>query len=133
MNNKDIYIAQLKEYENYNEVIKSPYDDTLSSEIFSCYLHEKKVHFLEEIKIKYPNIEESVANEMYNFMKSAYWYCVEVSDCIVYMYDTPFVPHTDEAKAIFERIVRVCSKRYPWIKQSDIRFIISQAMWLANR
>lgn len=128
---KEQCIQKLEEYERTIGSVQPFFDENIAVEIFTVINSStSKKDTLRLIQDRLPNEDEDV---IYDYIEDIYHECLDIIRCLSDMYNTPFLPHTDEAQSMCQRVIDVCCRIYPWLPPKTINQLISKSMWLSNR
>lgn len=128
---KEDYIKKLEEYERTIGSVKPFFDENIAVELFTAMdSSSSKEDRLKLIRERLPEEDEAVIDD---YIADIYYECLDIIGCLSGMYDTPYLPHTDEAQSMCQRVINVCCRIYPWLPLKTIEHLISKSMWLSNR
>ncbi len=85
------------------------------------------------IKASYPDITDKDLKQLLKYLDAAERYCEDVSSWFSRQYGTPFVPESEKAQQDALRVVEVCQKKYTWLQDEQVRYILESVCGQSNR
>ncbi len=87
----------------------------------------------DRIKASYPDITEKDLKQLLKYLEAAQRYCEDVSTCFARYYGSPSVPESEKAQQDALRVVKACKKKYTWLQDEQVRYILESVCWQSSR
>ena len=114
-----------------NSLILEHINDLFDS--YDLFSYRGRTTIRDTVKTNFPDISDIKLEEVENYLRSFYEYCLKYADIIADKYKTPFLPKEADAQKEISEYVSECQKQYPEINSEKIKGVFSTVCWLANR
>ena len=121
--------------EKSDKMVEPPFYKDIAGELFSYYRDNSAKHkFLEKVWQDFPQVAKEDSEALYEFLNKVEKDCFAICDSMAFMiYNSHCCPVGENKERIEARIINVCSKKYPWIREKEFKSILSMCIYLLLR